>query len=43
MQGRFGGWQWLAMAVIMLLPGTLILLPLFSWFLARRGLAATEG
>ena len=43
MQRRLGGWQWLAMAVIMVLPGTIILLPLFSWFLARRGFSAPEG
>ncbi|HET9700652.1 MAG TPA: hypothetical protein VFP70_07025 [Burkholderiales bacterium] len=33
------GWHWLVLAVLALLPGTFLLLPLFSWFLARRGTA----
>lgn len=40
---NFRGWQWLVVAVLMVLPGTLLLLPLFSWFLARRGLSSMEG
>jgi len=33
------GWQWLVMAVLMVLPGSFLLLPLFSWFLTRRAAA----
>ena len=33
------GWHWLVMAVLMVLPGSFLFLPLFSWFLARRAAA----
>lgn len=30
------GWHWLVIALLALLPGTFLLLPLFSWLIARR-------
>lgn len=36
------GWQWLIVTALVLLPGTLLLLPLLSWFLGRRRLATAE-
>lgn len=30
------GWHWLVMAVLMLLPGSFLFLPLYFGFLARR-------
>lgn len=33
---EFGGRNWLFIVVLALLPGSFVLLPLYSWFLARR-------
>jgi len=36
------GWQWLMAMALLLLPGSLLVLPLLSWFLSRRRPAIAE-
>lgn len=33
---EIGGRSWLVIAVLALLPGSFVLLPVYSWLLARR-------